>query len=51
MLYVYHTDAVRKWAYNRKSFIGSLDKGLDEANEKGWTVLDMKNDCQKIYPY
>ena len=39
-LYVHHTDAEREWAYDRKSSIGRLDKGLDEAREKGWTVLD-----------
>jgi hypothetical protein len=33
-----------------KSSIGRLNKGLDEANEKGWTVVDMKNDWNKIYP-
>ena len=35
-LLVHHTDAEREWAYDRKSFIGHLDKALDEANAKGW---------------
>lgn len=51
MLYVHHTDAKREWAYDRDSHIGKFDKGLDEANEKGWTVVDMKNDWNTIYPY
>lgn len=51
MLYVHHTDAEREWAYDRESHIGRLDKGLDEANEKGWLVADMKNDWNKIYPW
>ena len=51
MLYVHHTDAEREWAYDRESHIGGLNKGLDEANEKGWTVVDMKNDWRKIYPW
>ena len=51
MLYVHHTDSVREWAYDRDSHIGRLDKGLDEANEKGWTVIDMKNDWKVIYPF
>jgi phosphoserine phosphatase len=51
MLYVHHTDADREWAYDRESHIGGLNKGLDEANEKGWTVVDMKNDWNKIYPW
>jgi phosphoserine phosphatase len=49
-LYVHHTDAEREWAYDRKSPIGKLDKGLDEAKDKGWTVVDMKNDWNVIYP-
>jgi len=51
MLYVHHTDADREWAYDRESHIGGLNKGLDEANEKGWTIVDMKNDWKKIYPW
>ena len=51
MLYVHHTDSIREWAYDRNSHIGKLDKGLDEANEKGWTVIDMKNDWKVIYPF
>ena len=50
MVYIHHTDAEREWAYDRESSTGRLDKGLVEANEKGWTVVDMKNDWQKIYP-
>ena len=48
-LYVHHTDAEREWAYDRKSGIGRLDKGLDEAQKKGWTVVDMKQDWKVIY--
>jgi len=51
MLYVHHTDAEREWAYDRESSIGRLNKGLDEANEKGWTVVDMKKDWKVIYPF
>jgi hypothetical protein len=49
-LYVHHTDAEREWAYDRKSSIGRLDKGLDLARAKGWTVVDMKQDWKVIYP-
>ncbi len=49
-LYLHHTDAKREWAYDRDSSIGRLDKGLDEAKTKGWTVIDMKNDWKNIYP-
>lgn len=51
MLYVHHTDSIREWAYDRASHIGRLDKGLDEANEKGWTVIDMQKDWKVIYPF
>ena len=50
-LLVHHTDAEREWAYDRKSSIGQLDKALDEARAKGWTVVDMKNDWKIIYPF
>ena len=49
-LYVHHTDAAREWAYDRQSHIGKLDKGLDEAQAKGWTVVSMKDDWNRIYP-
>jgi hypothetical protein len=49
-LYVHHTDAEREWAYDRTSHIGKLDKGLDEATAKGWTVMDMKRDWKVIFP-
>jgi phosphoglycolate phosphatase-like HAD superfamily hydrolase len=49
-LYVHHTDAEREWAYDRESHIGRLDKGLDEAKAKGWTVVDMKQDWKVIFP-
>ncbi len=49
-LYVHHTDAQREWAYDRESHIGRLDKGLDEASAKGWTVVDMKQDWNTIFP-
>jgi len=50
-LYVHHTDPVREWAYDRTSGIGRLDKGLDEAMMRGWTVVDMKVDWKRVFPY
>jgi phosphoglycolate phosphatase-like HAD superfamily hydrolase len=49
-LYVHHTDAEREWAYDRQSSVGALDKGLDEARRRGWTVVDMKTDWRRIFP-
>jgi phosphoglycolate phosphatase-like HAD superfamily hydrolase len=51
MLIVHHTDAEREYAYDRKSSIGRLDKALDEANAKGWTVVSMKTDWKRIFPF
>jgi hypothetical protein len=47
---IHHTDPEREWAYDRDSHIGRLDRGLDEAADRGWTVVDMKQDWAKIYP-
>ena len=49
-LYVHHTDSEREWAYDRTSHVGKLNKGLDEAAAKGWTVVDMKRDWKRIFP-
>ncbi|MDR4505763.1 MAG: haloacid dehalogenase-like hydrolase [Candidatus Scalindua sp.] len=48
---IHHTDADREWAYDRSSSIGRLDRALDEAQEKGWTVVDMKRDWKHIFPF
>jgi phosphoserine phosphatase len=48
-LYIHHTDAEREYAYDRESHVGKLDKGLDEAVAKGWTVVNMKNDWKTIF--
>jgi phosphoglycolate phosphatase-like HAD superfamily hydrolase len=50
-LIVHHTDAEREWAYDRTSSVGKLDKALDAAQAEGWTVVDMKNDWAKIFPF
>ncbi|WP_291914067.1 HAD family hydrolase [Accumulibacter sp.] len=48
-LIVHHTDAEREWAYDRKSHIGKLDKALDEAQARGWTVVDMRRDWKTVF--
>jgi phosphoglycolate phosphatase-like HAD superfamily hydrolase len=48
---VHHTDAEREYAYDRTSKIGKLDKALDEANAKGWTVVDMKRDWKRVFAF
>ena len=48
---VHHTDEKREWAYDRQSKVGRLDKALDAAVAAKWTVVDMKWDWAKIYPF
>ena len=50
-LLVHHTDAEREWAYDRTSSIGRLDKALDEAQARGWTVVSMQQDWKRIFPF
>jgi hypothetical protein len=47
---VNHTDAERKYAYDRRSKIGKLDMAVDQATAEGWVVVDMKQDWNKIFP-
>ena len=49
-LIVHHTDADREWAYDRQSSVGKLDKALDAAATKGWTVVDMKKEWKTVFP-
>jgi phosphoglycolate phosphatase-like HAD superfamily hydrolase len=48
---VHHTDAEREWAYDRHSHVGQLARGLDEAQARGWIVVDMKRDWKVIFPF
>jgi phosphoglycolate phosphatase-like HAD superfamily hydrolase len=50
-LFVHHTDAEREWAYDRQSSIGRLDKGLDEAKARGWTIVSMKDDWKRVFAF
>jgi phosphoglycolate phosphatase-like HAD superfamily hydrolase len=46
---VHHDDAVREYAYDRDSSVGRLNKGLDEYQAAGWTLISMKNDWKVIF--
>jgi phosphoglycolate phosphatase-like HAD superfamily hydrolase len=48
---VHHTDAEREWAYDKTSSVGRLDKALDEARAKGWTIMSMKDDWKRVFPF
>ncbi len=49
-LIVHHDDAQREYAYDRGSHIGKLEKALDEAPQRDWSIISMKNDWKNIYP-
>lgn len=46
---VHHTDAEREFAYDRESHVGKLARGLDEAPQRGWSLIDMKSDWKTIF--
>ena len=48
---VHHTDAEREWAYDRKSHIGKLDKALAEGLAKGWSIVNMKQDWNRVFAF
>jgi hypothetical protein len=50
-LIVHHTDADREWAYDRGSHVGALERALDEAPARGWVVVDMRRDWNKIFAF
>jgi phosphoglycolate phosphatase-like HAD superfamily hydrolase len=47
---VHHTDAKREFAYDRDSYVGKLDRGLDEAPTRKWLLIDMARDWETVYP-
>jgi hypothetical protein len=49
-LIVHHTDGEREWAYDRAPPL-VLDKALDAAKARGWTVVDMKRDWKRVYAF
>jgi phosphoserine phosphatase len=49
-LIVHHTDAEREWAYDRDSHIGQLNRGLDEGPQRGWLIVDMESDWDRVFP-
>ena len=46
---VHHTDSEREWAYDRDSSVGRLVRGLDEAGDRGWIVIDMARDWNIVF--
>lgn len=50
MVLIHHTDAEREYAYDRNTDFGHLEKGLDEARDRHWTLVDMKKDWARVFP-
>ena len=48
---VHHTDAEREWAYDHPSAVGQLDTALVAGTAKGWTLVDMKKDWKRVFPF
>ena len=48
---LHHTDAKREWAYDRDLEVGCLDKALELAGAKNWTIVDMAADWNIVFPF
>ncbi len=52
MMLVHHDDDVREYAYGPKSKVGTFsDSLMAEANRRGWSVISMKNDWNRVFPF
>jgi hypothetical protein len=52
MMLVHHDDAKREYAYGADSKIGTFSNALmNEANERKWFVISMKEDWKVIFPF
>ena len=47
---IYHTDAEREYAYDKKTLSGHMETALEKAKEKDWLVVNMKEDFKTIFP-
>ena len=46
---IHHTDGEREFAYDREGHIGVLSQGLDEAEARGWLLVDMADDWKQVW--
>jgi phosphoglycolate phosphatase-like HAD superfamily hydrolase len=52
MMLVHHDDATREYAYGPESKIGTFSDALmEEAKQRGWVVISMKNDWKRIFAW
>jgi phosphoglycolate phosphatase-like HAD superfamily hydrolase len=47
---IHHDDGAREFAYDRDSHVGRLARALDEAPARGWHVVSMRQDWERIFP-
>ncbi len=50
MVYLQHTDGEREFDYSKGVLAGTLEEGIKVAQEKGWTIIDMKTDWNTVFP-
>ena len=56
-LLVLHDDAEREYAYGPANGLPDTKVGtfspllLDEARQRGWVVISMKNDWKRVFPW
>jgi phosphoserine phosphatase len=48
-LIVHHDDGEREYAYDRNSGVGRLERGLDQAAQRDWVIVSMKDDWRRVY--
>jgi hypothetical protein len=48
---IHHTDSTCEFAYDLKSHIGQINKGLDSAATFKWTIVDLKKDWKKVFSF
>lgn len=51
MALVHHDDAEREAAYDKGATFGELDQALVEAQDRGWTIISMKNDFKSVFAF
>jgi phosphoglycolate phosphatase-like HAD superfamily hydrolase len=52
MMLVHHDDAQREYAYGAKSKVGTFSDSLMAVAKKGgWTVISIKNDWRRVFPF
>ena len=50
-LIVHHDDADREYAYDRDAGLARLARGLDEGPGRGWTIVHVKDDWDRVFRF